>query len=206
MPSKSDTQMILDAIQGVRARLDALEAPTQAPTPTPIRTPTHDTPTRLPESPELLALQGQCRPSAQRIVQRHAKAGAEEMAEYIGKLAEFQAPGRPSARFQYACAMLDAIENAPVRTAKAKPALPRFNTGLSEKSAELLARAFIPTKAQASTPKRMKAPTSEADLSVWNAFIVATTDTRGIKASAIRTRAWRAREKAAGRDPYRSAS
>ncbi len=187
---------VLEVLRDFNASVQTLrEIMGASPTPAPVVTPTPRAKaaskiaaSSLPESAELNSLQGQCQTSAQRIVRSHAKRGVDDMREYVAKLQTFQGPN-PSARFRYASAMLAALDGTSKK--------PSFKP--SKKIAELLARASVPAKG-----KQTKTPGADADLSAWRTYVIATQDVTGLSAAGIRTRAWRARENAAGRDPYRS--
>lgn len=195
---------VLGALDAIVGRIEALESKPQAPKQAVSATPTQVS--GVPESPELATLRDACNPAAARIVRSHAKKGVGDMILYVDKLAEFQAnPERPSTRFQYASALLSAMQ----KQAEVKPAWTP-----DKRTAELLARASEPAPAKRGRKaqsvavghgKRVKEPSADADLSVWRDFIKATQDTSGISAAGIRTRAWRAKERALGHDPYREA-
>ena len=73
-------------------------------------------------TPELLALKGQCSPSAQAIVEGHVRKGDPNMGEYVAKLATFcNDPARPSPRYRYALAMYAAMKGGVVKVRKVKP-------------------------------------------------------------------------------------
>ncbi|KKN82325.1 hypothetical protein LCGC14_0311380 [marine sediment metagenome] len=195
--TKATDKAILDALGAIREgqdvlseRLDTLEgngSASVAATRTPKR-PSGITQVQIPETPELLALKGQCSPSAQRIVERHMRVGVADHTEYVAKLETFTTSAGPSARLKYASLglrLMVAGKSTPVRKAKA-------------------------TAKSVASPKAgglgMLQPALDAPTSDWRDFIRATTDTSSIGTSAIAGRAWRARNVANGRDPNAAAS
>lgn len=106
---------LMEEVEALKAQMQAI--PVKAP-----REPRVEV--ALPETPELLALQGQCNPSAQRLVESHARrhiTGKEDMAEYVAKLETFCTnPARPSARLRYARGMFTTIKGGAPTNRKAR--------------------------------------------------------------------------------------
>lgn len=194
----------LDRLEAAIERLIAAQS-TQAPSredvsasvPVADARPATGTRVQLPASAALNALQGQCRPVAARIVEKHVKAGVADMQAYVAKLAEFQTGAYQSPRFQYANAMLAAMQSG-------KPTTPTTRVGLRR-----------PRNTDAITPKRgnggsavatVKQPKPDASNADWMAYVRAVDNGQSsVGAAAWRSRAWRAKEIANDRDPYRAA-
>ena len=133
--------------------------------------------TKLPASAELNALQGQCRPSAARIVEKHASKGIGDMAEYVGKLSEFQTGSYESPRFQYATAMLQALKvggKAPAATRVGLKKPPNTDKLTPRKVRQTATLASI-----AANKPTIKQPHADASNNDWQAYLEAIDPTFG---------------------------